>query len=161
MPFYNDAQQIYKVMQALFEAMRDMAPNPVDALVSTHMIIRLNLTDPDANITINGRQRPVKIDYGPVNGRADMEIGMTAEILHLVLLDEYSIKQGFSNGELKVRGPIWKALSFADIFQQGRILLPSGITGSRFGVSALLKVNSISMAFGPFETSQIFLFSGA
>jgi alkyl sulfatase BDS1-like metallo-beta-lactamase superfamily hydrolase len=133
MPFYTDAQQIYEVMQALFEAMRDMDPNPVDALVSTHMIIRLNLTDPDAHITINGRQRPVKIDYGPANERADMEIGMTAEILHLVLLDEYSIKQGFSNGELKVRGPIWKALSFADIFQQGRTYYPQVLQDQGLG----------------------------
>jgi hypothetical protein len=111
-------------MKALFESMRDMNPNPVDALVSSHMIIRLNLSDPDAHITINGRKRPVTIDYGGTNGRADMEIGMTAETLHLILLDEYSIKQGFSNGELKVKGPIWKALSFADIFQKGRTYYP-------------------------------------
>ena len=124
MPYYTDAQQIYTVMQALFESMREMNPNPVDSLVSSHMSIRLNLTDPDAQITINGRQRPVTIDYGPANGRTDMEIGMTAERLHLILLDEYSIKQGFANGELKVSGPIWKALSFADIFQKGRTYYP-------------------------------------
>jgi len=133
MPFYTEAQQIYDVMQALFESMRDIEPNPVDALVSTHMIIRLTLTDPDAHITINGRQRPVKIDYGPASGRADMEIEMTAEILHLVLLDEYSIKQGFSNGELKVRGPIWKALSFADIFQKGRAYYPQVLESQGLG----------------------------
>ncbi|MFC1997132.1 hypothetical protein ACFLXI_05930, partial [Chloroflexota bacterium] len=79
MPFYTDSKQIYSVMQALFENLRDMTPDPVDALVSTHMVIRLNLTNPDADITINGRKRPVTIDYGPPNGRADMEIGMTAD----------------------------------------------------------------------------------
>ena len=120
-------------MQALFESMRDITPNPVDALVSSHMIIRLNLTDPDAYITINGRQRPVTIDYGSPNGRADMEIGMTAETLHLILLDEYSIKQGFSNGELKLRGPIWKALSFADIFQKGRTYYPQVLQDQGLG----------------------------
>ncbi len=133
MPFYTDAQQIYTIMQALFESMRDITPNPVDALVSSHMIIRLNLTDPDAHITINGRQRPVTIDYGSSNGRADMEIGMTAETLHLILLDEYSIKQGFSNGELKLRGPIWKALSFADIFQEGRTYYPQVLQDQGLG----------------------------
>ena len=124
MPFYHDAQQIYTVMQALFENLRGMNPNPVDALVSSHMTNRLNLTEPDAQITIHGRERPVTIDYGSSSGRADMEIGMTAEILHLVLLDEYSIKQGFANGELTVRGPIWRALTFADIFKKGRVYYP-------------------------------------
>ncbi len=133
MPFYTDDQLIYKVMQALFESMREMEPNPVDALVSSRMIIRLNLSDPDAHITINARKRPVTIDYGPVNGRADLEIGMTVETLHLILLDEYSIKQGFSNGELKLRGPIWKALSFADIFQQGRTYYPQVLQDQGLG----------------------------
>ena len=133
MPYYTDAKQIYTVMQALFESMREMTPNPVDSLVSSHMSIRLNLTDPDAQITINGRQRPVTIDYGAANGRADMEIGMTAERLHLILLDEYSIKQGFANGELKVSGPIWKALSFADIFQKGRTYYPQVLQDQGLG----------------------------
>ena len=124
MPFYSDAEQIYTVMQALFVSMRDMKPDPVDAMVSSRMMLRINLSDPDATITIDGRKRPVAINYGSPNGRADMEIGMTADVLHLILLDEYSIKGGFSNGELKVRGPIWKALSFADIFQKGRTYYP-------------------------------------
>jgi hypothetical protein len=133
MPFFTDAQQIYTVMQTLFESMRDMQPDPVDALVSSHMVIRVNLTDPEAHITIHGRKRPVRIEYGPPNGRADMEIGMTADTLHLILLDEYSIKQGFSNGEIKLRGPIWKALSFVDVFQKGRTNYPQVLKDQGLG----------------------------
>lgn len=133
MTFYTNAEQITAVMQALFESMRGMTPDPVDALVSSHMVFRINLTDPEAHITINSRKRPVTIEYGSTNGRADLEIGMTAETLHLILLDEYSIKQGFSNGELKVRGPIWKALSFADIFQKGRAFYPQVLKDQGLG----------------------------
>jgi hypothetical protein len=124
MTYFSNSDQIYRIMQSLFERMSDLTPDPVDALVSSHMVVRIKLTEPDAHITINGRKRPVNIDYGLSNGRADLEIGMKAETLHLILLDEYSIKEGFSNGELKVRGPIWKALSFADIFQKGRAYYP-------------------------------------
>ena len=133
MPFFVDAKQLYTVMQALFESMRDMTPDPVDALVSSRMMIRINLTDPDATITIDGRKRPVAVHYGLPDGRADMEIGMKADQLHLILLDQYSIKQGFSNGELKVRGPIWKALSFADIFQKGRAYYPQVLKDQGLG----------------------------
>ena len=111
-------------MEDLFERMRNMDPDPVDAILSTRMLIRISLTDPGANISINGRSRPVAIDFGSANGRADMEIKMSADTLHFILLDEYSVKKGFSNGELKVRGPIWKALSFSEIFQKGRTFYP-------------------------------------
>ena len=124
MPYFTNDKQIYAVMQALFESLSGMTPDPVEALVSTHMVIRINLTNPDAQITINGRKRPVKVEYGSPNGRPDIQIGMEADTLHLILLDEYSIKKGFSNGELKVSGPIWKALSFAEIFQKGRTYYP-------------------------------------
>jgi hypothetical protein len=133
MPYFTDTKQFYTVMQTLFIRMSDLSPNPVDALVSSHMIIRISLTDLDANITINGRKRPVTINYGSHNGRADIEIGMTAETLHLILLDEYSIKQGLSNGELIVRGPAWKALAFADIFKKGRALYPQVLQEQGFG----------------------------
>ena len=124
MSYFKDENQLYKVMQTLFDHMSDITPDPVDALVSSRMNIRINLTDPTAIINIYGRRRPVSIDYGTSNGRADLEIGMTADTLHLILLDKYSIKTGFSNGELKVRGPIWKALSLVDIFQSGRTFYP-------------------------------------
>jgi hypothetical protein len=124
MTFYNDADQIYSVMQALFERLRHETPNPVDTLVNSRLNIRLSLSDPDAQITIIARRPPVEVTYGKVNGRVDLEIGMTADQMHLILLDEYSIKTGFSNGELKVRGQVWKALSLADIFTKGRTYYP-------------------------------------
>jgi hypothetical protein len=120
-------------MEALFKKMEGMTPNPVDALTSSRMIFRIKLTQPNALITINGRKRPVSVVYGISNGRADLEIEMTAETLHLILLDEYSIKKGFSAGELKARGPIWKALSFAEIFQKGRSFYPQVLADHGLG----------------------------
>jgi hypothetical protein len=124
MAFYNDANQIYTTLQALFDQLRHETPNPINTLVGSHLSIRLILRDPEAQITINGKKQPVEVNYGPAIGRADLEVAMTADQLHLILLDEYSIKTGFANGELKVRGPVWKTLTFADIFIKGRIYYP-------------------------------------
>lgn len=124
MPFYQNAEQIYAVMDALIERLRGDEPNPVDALASSRMNVRIALSDPEAEITFEGRKRPVNVVYGPAKGRATLEISMTADQMHLILLDEYSIKKGFSNGELKVRGPVWKTMSFADIFAKGREYYP-------------------------------------
>ena len=124
MVYYKSADQIYTILRALFESLRDENPNPVDTLVATRLNIRISLTDPEAQITIKARQPPVEVIYGEADGRADLEIGMTADQMHLILLDEYSIKTGFTNGELKVRGQVWKALSLADIFIKGRTYYP-------------------------------------
>jgi hypothetical protein len=124
MPFYKNAEQIYAVMQGLIDHMRNETPNPVETLASSHMNVRIVLTGPDAEFTFEGRKRPVDVVYGPANGRATLEISMTADHMHLILMDEYSIKKGFSNGELKVRGPVWKAMSFAEIFEKGREYYP-------------------------------------
>jgi len=124
MAFFTDANQIYTIIQALFEQLRTETPNPIDTLVSSHLCIRLKLSNPEAQVLINGRKRPVEVNYGVTNGRADLEIEMTADHLHQILLDEYSIKKGFANGELKVRGPVWKTLAFADIFMKGRTYYP-------------------------------------
>ena len=133
MTFYRDANQIYAVMQALFDQLRHETPNPVDTLATSRLSIRLVLTDPDAQILINSKKRPVEVKYGPTNGRVDLEIGMTSEQLHLILLDEYSIKSGFANGELKVRGQVWKALSLADIFIKGRSYYPQMLQDQGLG----------------------------
>ena len=111
-------------MQALFERLHDESSNPVDTLVSTRLSIRISLSDPTAQITINGKKRPVEITYGQVDHRTDLDIQMTADQLHLILLDDYSIKKGFTSGELRVRGPVWKTLSLADIFRKGRTYYP-------------------------------------
>jgi hypothetical protein len=124
MTYFKSADQIYSIMQALFERLRHETPNPVDTLVATRLNIRISLSVPDAQITINARRPPVEVTYGNANGRVDLEIGMTADQMHLILLDEYSIKTGFANGELKVRGQVWKALSLADIFIKGRTYYP-------------------------------------
>lgn len=124
MTFFTDANQIYTTMQMLFEQLRHENPNPIDTLVASHLSIRLKLTNPAAQILINGKKRPVEVSYGLTNGRVDLEIEMTADHLHQILLDEYSIKKGFANGELKVRGPVWKTLAFADIFMKGRTYYP-------------------------------------
>ena len=133
MAFYDDATQIYATLQALFEHLRHETPNPIDTLVASHLSIRLMLTDPEAQITINGKKHPVEVNYGQANGRADLEISMTADQLHLILLDQYSIKSGFANGELKVRGPVWKTLAFADIFIKGRTYYPQVLQEQGFG----------------------------
>ncbi len=133
MTFFTDANHIYDTMQALFELLRHETPNPIDTLAASRLNIRLKFSNPDAQILINGKKHPVEVSYGFSNGRVDLEIEMIADHLHQILLDEYSIKKGFANGELKVRGPVWKTLAFAEIFMKGRAYYPQVLRDQGLG----------------------------
>ena len=115
MSFYANAESLYAVLETLFEHLREDASNPVDALVASRLVVRFQLEDPPASITINGRRKPVQVIYGDSPVRPVLEAQLSADTLHHVLLDEIS---------LKVRGPVWKTRSMAEILRQGRAYYP-------------------------------------
>jgi hypothetical protein len=124
MPFYANAESLYAVLQTLFEHLRQDASNPVDALVASRLVVRFDLDDPAASITINGRRQPVQVTYGNSPVRPVLDVQMSADTLHRVLLDEISLKKALADRTLKVRGPVWKTGSMAEILRQGRAYYP-------------------------------------
>ncbi len=124
MPFYASSDQFYATLRQLFERVREDTPNPVDALLSARLAIRLHLSQPQAAITIDGRRRPVEIAYGnssPLSRqRADLEAELSADTLHQILLDELTLMKAIGNRQLKVRGPIWRTKPLAEILDQGK-----------------------------------------
>ena len=54
---------------------------------------------------------------------------MAADSFHQILLGDLSLTTALGNGELKVKGPIWKALSLGDLFQVSRKCYPDIIKG--------------------------------
>ncbi|MGD2157279.1 MAG: hypothetical protein PVG14_02360 [Anaerolineales bacterium] len=124
MPFYSSAESLYTVMRTLFEHLRQDASNPVDALVASRLVVRFDLDEPAASITINGRRKPVQVTYGDCSDRPVLDAQLSADTLHRVLLDEIPLKKAIADRALKVRGPVWKTRSMAEILRQGRAYYP-------------------------------------
>ncbi len=122
MTFYADADQFYTCTQELFARIEDQEPYAADAILASRLVIRLRCTEPDAELTINGRQRPVQTMFGPSGLRPTLDIELPADTLHRIMLGEISIKKALANGRLKVLGPVWKATDLADLFQRGQAL---------------------------------------
>ena len=87
-------------------------------------MIRLRTTDPEVEITINGRKKPVQITYGPSYPRPTLDIELAADTLHRVLLGEQSLKKALAGGLLKVHGPVWKTSHLGGLLKQGRQIYP-------------------------------------
>lgn len=124
MGFYEDGDQFYACTRKLFARIQEKDPGAADAILASRLVIGLRCTEPDAEITINGRQRPMQITFGPSRQRATLDIELAADTLHHIMLGEQSMTKALANGLLKVRGPVWKAMALADLFRRGQALYP-------------------------------------
>jgi putative sterol carrier protein len=89
----------------------------------------MRTSGPAADIVIHGRERPVRITYGDNGAKADLQIEMAADTFHRILLGELSLKTALGNGQMKVKGPIWKAMSLGDLFHVSRLCYPDILKG--------------------------------
>lgn len=124
MPFFADSEQFYACTRALFARIEGADPGAADAILASRLVICLRTTAPAAELTINGRQHPVQTTFGPSRLRPTLDIELAADTLHRILLGEQSMKKALANGQLKVRGPVWKAMALADLFRRGQALYP-------------------------------------
>jgi 3-methyladenine DNA glycosylase Mpg len=120
MAAYTDAGQLYRYVQALFALIAEQEPGAADAVLASRLVIRLRCTDPDAEVTINGRRRPLETTFGPTNLRPTLDIKLAPNTLHAIMLGDLGLKQALADGLLEVRGPVWKAKALADLFQQAQ-----------------------------------------
>lgn len=56
MTLYRDSEQLYSSTQALFRLIEEQDPGAADAVLATHLVIRLHTSEPEIEFTINGRR---------------------------------------------------------------------------------------------------------
>ncbi len=129
MPFYSDSDSYYVNMRTLFACVKEHYPKATDAIGKSKMNILIRTTDPAADIMVLGRERPVRTTFGENGVKPDLEIDMTADTFHKILLDDLSLRTALGNGLMKVKGPIWKAMTLSDLFHVSRKCYPGIIEG--------------------------------
>ena len=128
MPFYPSSDVLYHALRATFARIEKEAPNHLDglhSLMASRTILRLKCSAPAAEVTLNGREKQFKATYGPSTLRADLTIELASDTLHLILLDELSIKKAYGNGKIKVIGPVWKLKVLTDLVKGAREYYPA------------------------------------
>jgi putative sterol carrier protein len=115
MPFYPDSETLYGALTELFN--RTLAdPAGQKELQGSGMVFRLDLSDPAAIVTINGKARPVALQWGPDGRRADLVIHAPGDVLHQVCLKEVRLRDAFFGGKMKVDGSTFRALRLEGLF---------------------------------------------
>jgi hypothetical protein len=120
MPFYNDADQLYDIARDMFARLQKRNPGAADPILKSRLVAHLKCTDPSAELTLNGRRRPVDVTYGPSSSRPMLDIALPADLLHSILLDKVSLMKAMGSGELVVKGNVLKAKALADLFHNSQ-----------------------------------------
>lgn len=122
--FYQTSEELVSNLKSLFERIRTADGSATRAVAEARLIIRIRTQEPAAEISINGRKTPVMVSYGPTPLRPDLDIELSADVLHEILLGRQSMKNAFTRGQLKVKGPFWKAFALEGIFREGQRIYP-------------------------------------
>lgn len=124
MPVYQSAEVLYHNLQTLFAEIERQRPETVASLLKAKMRIRLQCSDPEAEVSIDARVRPYHITYGANSEKPDLNITLSTDTLHQILLGELSLKKAIGRRQVVPHGPVHKVMALADLFRQAQMIYP-------------------------------------
>ncbi len=124
MAVFADADQFYAVMEEVFDFVVQH-PQHIDSFTRSNLVIRMRTTQPEAEILLDGRQPPLQVFFGPTPGLANLEISLSADLLHAMWLGEESTHKAFFTGRIRTSGNLLKAMQLGDVFQEAERIYPT------------------------------------
>ncbi|GMQ79097.1 MAG: hypothetical protein BMS9Abin02_1652 [Anaerolineae bacterium] len=124
MPVYSSAEQLYATFDLLFKEVQTRDSKAAEKVQKAKVLIRFYLQDPEASIIINGRRNPATITFDDMRIRPEVDVKMSADTFHHIILGDERLSKSLANGSMKIRGPARKALALADLFKQCQDLYP-------------------------------------
>jgi hypothetical protein len=124
MSFFASSDQFYEVIQALFDQVRREDSKAAEALNKAKLLIRFKCREPEAVITINGRRVPAEVTYGVNKIRPEVNVRLTADTFHRILLGELRLSKALASHQIEVLGPAHKALAVAGLFHECQSIYP-------------------------------------
>jgi len=133
MAVYKNSDQLNASLRVLFEHVHRQDPAAAEAVSKSKLIIRLRFNSPTAEVVINGRKNPPHVTYGPSPLRPDLDVDLVADAFHRILLAELPLSKALANGQMKVRGPIWKSFVLEGIFHSCQAIYPAMVSEMGIG----------------------------
>ena len=109
MATFRDTDQLYQVLDALFERVT-RHDKMADAMVAGQFILRFTYKEPDGQVTIDLRQRPIKWTFGDTKLVPDLEMIQSADVAHQFWLGRLSVPRAVATRKVVARGSIARAL---------------------------------------------------
>ena len=124
MSVFQSSEQFYGVMREVFDKVAEDSAR-TKAFTRSKLVIRMKTTHPEAEILIDGRHNPFEIFYGHRPGNADVEIMLTADLLHNIWLGHTSTRDSFFSGKIRTRGNLLKMMQLTELFYECERVYPA------------------------------------
>ena len=124
MGVFASEEQLYEVLQSVFARLNE-EPEKIAPFTQSNLVIRIHLSDPDAEVLLDGRQPPLEVFYGPRPGQANLEFSMSADLLHSIWMDQESTSAAFFSGRIKSKGSLLRATHLIDLFRHVEAIYPA------------------------------------
>jgi hypothetical protein len=125
MPVYRSSDELYASLKFLFDQIKALGSEATRSVTDAKMVIRFRISDPPADVLIDGRQKEVRFSYGINSVKPNLDVELSGDVLHKILLAELPLRKALGSGQMKVRGQIWKARALEDVFHHGQALYPT------------------------------------
>ena len=119
---YADTEQLTEVYAAMFDAVAD--DDSIDDLVEQRMVINFRLHDPDADIWVDGRSRPVVTTFEPIGVDAALTATLSADAMHELLLGTLGLAKALLFRTLKVSGSKSQAMKLESLLHACQSVYP-------------------------------------
>jgi hypothetical protein len=104
-------------------AMND--PQTLRELRSARMVLRLDISDPPAMVTVDGKATTPQFQCGPSNAHADLVLHTRMDVIHQVWLNQIKLRDAFFSGQIQVDGSVLRAMSLGGLFRQIEAMYPT------------------------------------
>jgi len=119
---YADTEQLIAVYTTMFDAVAD--DDSIDDLVAEQMVINFRLHDPDADIWVDGRSRPVVTTFEPIDAEAGLTAELSANDMHDLLLGTLGLAKALLFRKLKVSGSKSQAMKLESLLHACQAVYP-------------------------------------
>lgn len=119
MPKFSDAEVVYSVMRDMFARVAAQEPKAFDEMIKSRLTVRFKVSQPNAEITVDGKSRPPKMTYGAYSGRPDIDLDLTGDNLDKLLSHQISATKAVTDGTIKFKGNILKLKSLLPVIKAG------------------------------------------
>jgi putative sterol carrier protein len=114
MPFFSDADEVYKYIGGVFRAAADheeVGPKMAAADVN----LQIYYSDPESALTVRFHEPKLEVEEGNDDPNADVKLFMPADIGDKYWRGEYNLAVGLAKGQVKAKGPVNKILKLVPL----------------------------------------------
>jgi putative sterol carrier protein len=122
---YRDTPQFESLYTQMFDQIATDDPDGMDPLVEQQMVIRFRLRQPDVELWVDGRDKPVQTSFGPQPLKASLTATLSCTTMHELLLGTLPLGRAMLFRKLKVQGSKSAAMKLESLLHACQAVYPS------------------------------------